>query len=97
MEMIRHLHKGTWFDPKTMKFFRTKLSDYGYVGKVDGLIYFVTSEECLGCPRFWSVRRLNRETGYIDTCGTFNSYQTAKDARNAARHMALTGETPDES
>jgi hypothetical protein len=69
---------GHWFSPNTMRFFKSKLADYGYL-KGDSA-FFISSEKgpFSTDKRRYSVREFNRVTGDIKTVGEFNemtSYQ----------------------
>lgn len=74
-----------WFEPDTMRFFRSRIEDGG---KVYGGRYFITSEqfEFAGeeFERRYTLRRAN-DDGSIDTVfGQFQEHATLEDARNAA-------------
>lgn len=76
-----------WFDDDTMKFFGTKLPQYGYHGP--GGTYFVTSEKPPHGTRMYSVRQLVGP-GDLDTIGEFCSMTSAA-ARILARRCAAIG------
>ena len=78
-----------WFDPDTMRFFRTSLPRHGYRGP--GGTYFVTSEQMPRMPRLYSVRRLVGP-GRIETVGEFCGYRTSAAATRAAKRAAYTPE-----
>jgi hypothetical protein len=78
-----------WFDKATMRFFRTRLPQYGYQGK--GGIYFVSSEQYPKMAgglseRAYSVRKLVGP-GDIETIGGFMTY-TKHGAHSTARRLA---------
>lgn len=70
-----------WFDPDTMRFFKTRVLEGVYQG--EGGIYFVTSERGPNELRRYSVRKFAPETADISTVGDFNTM-----TRNAAIKLA---------
>lgn len=79
MEDVKRNNKESgqhFFDPDTMKFFRSKVES--------GLLkqkYFVTSE-CAGDdhPRLYTVRKYDPKEYDIRTIGEFQGYQTEEEA-----------------
>ena len=78
-----------WFDPDTMRFFKTQMGRWGYRGP--GGTYFVSSEQGPRMPRKYTVRRL-AGPGRIDTVGVFGGYKTGAAATRAAKRAAYTPE-----
>jgi len=79
-----------WFDPDTMRFFKTRVSDKVYQGQ--GGVYFVTSEEDPSEERAYSVRKFDPATAEIDTIGDFHSLDRSQAHREARRLAAAGGE-----
>lgn len=77
---------GHWFDPGTMRFFKTRLSEHLFYGAT--IIYFVSSEQGPNGIRRYSVRSYTPETGEIDTVGEFQQYRTRDQAKRAAAKAA---------
>ena len=75
-----------WFDPDTMRFFKTRLGRRGYRGP--GGTYFVSSEQGPGMPREYTVRRLVGP-GHIETVGEFCGYKARHTATEAAKAHAM--------
>lgn len=72
-----------WFDPDTMRFFGTRVSETVYQGS--GGVYFVTSEKPPHGPRQCTVRRFNPDTADIatgrrSTIRTGNHFRTLRSA-----------------
>lgn len=95
MDEIRNANRNAgshWFDPDTLRFFSSRISDSVYEGP--GGIFFVTSEQRKGwgsipdAPRLYSVRRFEPKTGGISTHGEFQEYRTSRAAHAAARRAA---------
>lgn len=74
-----------WFSRSAMKFFRTKIHGGLRKGK-----YFITSEQCGDfAPRKFSVRFVADPLKCnIGTLGTFNSYLTIEEAKEAINQEA---------
>ena len=71
MSDIQRKHVGHFFDKGAMRFFNSRLTNIIYCSLVG--VYFVTSEAFdYNSPRLFTVRRLDLETGKIDTIGEFN-------------------------
>lgn len=87
-----------FFEPGTMRFFRSRAASYGYLA-ADGKVYFVTSEQFTGSdgrasPRRYSVCVQNPD-GDIDTVGEFQAYGSRSGADAKAFSLAIWGkETP---
>lgn len=62
--------EGHWFDKGTMRFFNCRLPSIGYT-KGDKY-YFISSEKNMGYNRAYTIRELDRNTGDIETIGSFN-------------------------
>lgn len=75
-----------WFDPGSMRFFRSRLAQYGYRGP--GGTFFVSSEQFdHDAPRLYSVRKLEGP-GKIETVGDFQAYRSRDAAHRAAKGFA---------
>lgn len=70
-----------WFEPDTMRFFKSKISDTLYDGR-----WFWTSEQGPDEVRRWSIREANPD-GTISTVGEFQGYGTAAAAVRAIRNL----------
>jgi len=88
-----------WFEPGTMRFFRSRLAQVGYVSKQDDTVaYFVSSEQYVNaysgtrCPRLYTVRRANLTTGDVGTVGEFQGFASSSGANAAAKRYAEHGE-----
>jgi hypothetical protein len=90
MNDIRDISRGYFFNPTTMRVFRSQLAKQGYVA-ADGTIYFATSEQHGDEPRMGSVRFLDPKTGNIQTVGEYNSYHSMREANLEARRLATGG------
>ena len=83
-----------FFEPATMRFFRSRAATMGYRGPFG--TYFVTSEQFQGidgyrAKRAYTVRRQNPD-GSIDTVGTFQAFASRSGADAMARRCAAFGE-----
>ena len=71
IKRINRYKGGHFFEPKTMRFFDSRVLSTVYQGP--GGVYFLTSERFHGStvtgPRLYTVRYFNPETG---DCGTLN-------------------------
>ena len=69
-----------WFEPGSMRFFRTRLP---LLGKMDdaGRVWFTSSEAPRGEDRKYSVRVFTPQTGFVQTYGTFHSYTSSRAAQ----------------
>ena len=85
MNELRRQHKGHFFDPDTLRFFKSRVGDKVYGGSM-----FITSERGPHGPRAYSVRRVTKG-GRIDTVGSFQGYSSKAQAERAiARIMRQT-------
>ena len=76
-----------WFEPDTMRFFRTRLCGDPLVS--GSRVFFVTSERNgWDNPRLYSVRVMDWGTGDVDTVGQFQGYRTRSGALGACRRAA---------
>jgi len=82
-----------WFEPGSMRFFRTRLP---LLGKMDdaGRVWFVSSEAPRGGSRKYSVRVFIPQTGAVETHGTFHSYPSSRAAQRAADAAIAAGIDP---
>lgn len=92
IEEIKSHSTGHWFDPGSMRFFRSRLPQTGY--RVDNKAYFISSEQFIGsngipAPRLYTIRVLDYETGEIDTLGEFNKL-TKSEARTQLNKIIKT-------
>lgn len=80
-----------YFEPDTMRFFRSRCSEQVFPCFAARVTYFVTSEQNRGWggdfPRLYSVRKADWETGSCDTVGTFQGYKSLSGALGAARRL----------
>lgn len=97
MEEIRRLYDPGyhrhWFDRSTMRFFRSRLPQGGYMTTDERLVYFVSSEQFEGsngdrAERRYSIRVLKVADHAIDTIGDFQAYASRSGADAAARRLA---------
>ncbi len=72
-----------WFDAGTLRYFRSRYADTATVK--DGGAYFTSSERGPGMSRRYSVRRMDMETGAVDSVGNFQDYATLSQAKAALR------------
>jgi len=90
---IIRVHKGHYFEPGTMRFFRSRVLSYAFDGKTE--VYFVTSEQFVGStmtkPRRYTVRAYNPITDDIRTVPPFNELSRYR-ALRIARELAETVE-----
>lgn len=86
----RHYQRGEgarhWFDRDTMRFFRSRVAAFAYVGPAG--IYFVSSERGPDNVRRYSVREYHAFARDIDTVGGFQAYASRASADRAARKAA---------
>ena len=86
---------GHYFDPETMRFFRSRVSETAFVNNKTGIAYFVTSEQfkpSYGAPfqRMYTVRFYDFITGNIGTAPghEFQEYKSRTGAIRAAMKLA---------
>lgn len=90
MRSLNRQNGGHWFDRGTMRFFASKVetpaNDEGY---------FVTSEKTGpdSDERRFTVRKIDLETGAVDTVGDFLAYETKQAAKDAIMALYLTDAT----
>ena len=76
-----------WFDPGAMRFFNSRLTEWGYRKAGTNVTYFVTSERYnSSTPRGDTVRKAvfgNGDDFDIDTVGEFRGYKSAAAAKAA--------------
>lgn len=72
-----------FFDTATMGFFSSRIYP-----KVFGNDYFVTSEQFPTGLRRYSVRRMDWETGAIETVGQFQGFTSLSEAKREAQELA---------
>jgi hypothetical protein len=92
MDEIRARSRGHWFSPGTMRFFSSRVGDYGFSMGDGSKVYFVSSERFVGsngytAPRKYTVRVLDTD-GDVDTVGEFQAYASRSGAMAKARAMA---------
>ena len=80
-----------WFDPGSMRFFRTRLPITGLADGC-GRMWFVSSEAPRNGPRKFSVRVFVPQSGQVLTHGQFRSYGNRGSACRAMR-AAIAAET----
>lgn len=78
--------KSHYFEPGTMRFFRSRIGSTVFPSQRQGATYFTTSEKGPNERRLYSVRRIKGCS--IDTMGEFQAYRTQAAATSAARRMA---------
>ncbi len=72
--------EGLWFSVGTMRFFRTRLSSTAY--KTNDAYYFISSEQFNSeALRLYSLRKLDKLTGSIDTVGDFQQFKSIRAAK----------------
>lgn len=96
MSAVRRKHNGHWFDPDSMRFFRSRVGEVAYEA-ADGRRYFVSSERFMpsrgpAAPRNYTVR-VQSTTGDIDTVGEFQGYATRRAADKEAQRLAKEGDS----
>ena len=81
-----------YFEPSTMRFFRSRVSEDVYRVPGHGA-YFVTSEQYRSfsgamAPRMYTVRHAAPD-GSCDTVGEFQAYETGRKAKREALRLSL--------
>jgi rRNA processing protein Krr1/Pno1 len=79
---IKARHKGYWFAPKTMKFFKSKVYPTVYGGK-----YFISSEQSPFGPRRFTIREYDEVNDDINTVGEMGKYRSLEEAREAVKDL----------
>jgi len=81
-----------FFDPSSMRFFRSRLGAFRHVGPD---LYFVTSEQYRYLshvePRKFTIRRMNAD-GSVTTYGEFQQFSTRAKAIAAMNRIAASAE-----
>jgi hypothetical protein len=78
-----------FFSDGAMRFFRSRVGQYGYMSTGGKKVYFVTSERFdHKSPRLYSVRVANMETGDIDEVSEFQEYRSRSGADKRAQSAA---------
>ena len=97
MAEANRLAGGYWWEPDTLRFFRSRMVGGCAIRGADGRLYFVTSEQNHGFggayPRLYSVRTFDPATASVDTVGEFQAYGTRGTALRA-RDRAAKAEVP---
>lgn len=91
IEEVKAQHKGHFFEPDAMRFFRSRVAELAYRGP--GGTYFVTSEQFEDSTgkrwkRLYTVRQFNPETGGVSTVEGFQRYSSRSGATDAAMRAA---------
>lgn len=93
MSRIERAHSdagGHWFEPRTKRFFRSRVAQVAYQGP--GGTFFVSSERGPNGVRRWSVRAFDfSNPRSVETIGDFQGYSSRGSADRAARRFALDG------
>ena len=95
-DIRNHYERGEgarhWFDPSSMRFFRSRLPQTAYTTDDGARSYFVTSEQFVGsqgaAPRKFTVRCYTWETRDISTIGAFNEIASRSTATAQAKALA---------
>ncbi len=74
-----------WFEADTLRFFRSRYADTAIVK--DGGAYFTSSEQGPSMARLYSVRRMDMETGAVESIGGFQAYDTLALAEAALKRV----------
>lgn len=80
-------HKGYFFSAGAMRFFKSRVADYGFQNEKTEIIYFVTSEKNGNYPRKYTIRALLPD-GKIDTVSAFQEYSNSATANRHAEKWA---------
>lgn len=93
MSTIRAAHRGHWFDPSSMRFFRSRVGSFGYLSADRSRAFFVSSEQFADhtgyrADRLYTVRVIDLSTGDIDDVGGFQRYASHRGATLAAERLA---------
>jgi hypothetical protein len=89
---IRRKHRGYWFSPDTMRFFKSRVL-LDVFPSANGKIYFVSSEVTgfNTSERAFTVREYCPTKDAVDTIGEFGGYDTKAQALTAALNCAYKG------
>lgn len=85
---VRRWHRGHWFSPSTLRFFRSRVYEGVWLHPREQLVYFVSSEQRPGETRRYTVRLYDVKQDGIGTVGTLGQYATKRAATAAARRIA---------
>lgn len=91
---VKRLNKSAglyWFEPDTLRFFRSRVASHAYKSTDGAKAYLVSSEQGPDMPRRYSVRVCDLATGRIDTVGEFQSYKNHQKASRAVLFFAKGG------
>lgn len=77
LKALNEKNGGCWFEPATMRFFKTRIESGILKGK-----YFITSEQNPSDARRFTIRTFDDEGG-IDTVGEFHAHHTYREALEA--------------
>lgn len=80
-------HKGYFFSQGAMRFFKSRVADFGFQNEKTEIIYFVTSEKNGNMPRKYTIRAL-LPNGQVDTVSAFQEYNTSATANRHAEKWA---------
>lgn len=87
LSRINEQHGGKWFCESNIKFHRSRISQYAFVGV--GGTFFVSSERSYDGERRYSVREACDGGKVIRTYGEYQAYATRARAEYAARKAAM--------
>lgn len=92
---IQRQHKGHFFSPGTMKYFKSRILETVFQGP--GGIFFVTSERAPfgDALRKYTVRQFHPDTGTIDTFGDFNQLTKGRALKLAKEASEMAKEKPE--
>ncbi len=97
LKLLNKQHGFFFFEPGTMRFFASRVSQEAYLTEDKALAYFVSSEQFKSSAnwdydtrkkRLYTVRVCNLSTGDVDTVGEFQAYSTSASAHRAAKKLA---------
>lgn len=99
MAAIRRANAGAghhWFEPATLRFFRSAVYERTFPADLQRGTYFVSSEQYGDkFPRLFSVRFADWDNGHIRTVGEFQGYPDRESAFAAAAEFAALQVRPD--
>ncbi len=75
-----------WFEPDTMRFFKTRLCGNALPGN-NGNMFFVSSERGPNKVRAYSVREFEVNTGTVNTVGKFQEFDTLYQANKRLNEL----------
>lgn len=101
MDQVRAVNEAAgqyWFEPATMRFFRSRVAGHGYAANDrPDVVFFVTSEKGPGGVRRYSVRVALDGGRNIETAGEFRAYASGQGATAAAIRYAADPEARPEN